>query len=375
MKLNSIHFFLSFIISLGSYAGEQFRFSEKDATDFYARKDSEHTEEQKENLFSDYNLSPLRKHMSFEEYETFKNQISAPSSRKSNSIKGRAGNVITIDTRDGEACERVKSSLVANKLIKASNNICRKDPEQPYVSITFLNSETVEYRTYLENFSAQASSDRVEKIKDRTRNFIGAGIVSMGILYALPESVTNWDRDEFAKELTSEWGENVSSPPVVDKDPWVINYVLHPLAGMAYHVVARHAGFSGLESFGYSVLMSTFFWEYGIEALVEKPSLQDLIITPLIGSLLGELFYQLELKIKEDKGKFLNSKLAGTIITGIANHPEHVLDFLNHFFEAPVFEDFRAYLFIRDRKAQVMESFIDNYATDNSFGVGFELRF
>jgi hypothetical protein len=44
------------------------------------------------------------------------------------------------------------------------------------------------------------------------------------------------------------------------------------------------------QSFGYSALLSTMF-EYGAEAFFEKPSYQDLWITPVIGSLLGEFVF------------------------------------------------------------------------------------
>ncbi|MFZ2890098.1 DUF3943 domain-containing protein, partial [Sulfuricurvum sp.] len=52
--------------------------------------------------------------------------------------------------------------------------------------------------------------------------------------------------------------------------------------------MARNDGLSIGESAAFSTLMSTFFWEYGYEAFAEVPSIQDLIFTPLVGSLFGE---------------------------------------------------------------------------------------
>jgi len=46
------------------------------------------------------------------------------------------------------------------------------------------------------------------------------------------------------------------------------------------------ARFGKAESFLYSAFLSTAY-EYGVEALFEQPSIQDLIVTPIAGSLLG----------------------------------------------------------------------------------------
>jgi hypothetical protein len=111
----------------------------------------------------------------------------------------------------------------------------------------------------------------------------------------------------------------VTRRPVIDKDDPVVNYIGHPLAGAAYYTMARHTGLSEMESFGYSVLMSTFFWEYGFEALAERPSIQDLIVTPVIGSLLGELFYQAELSIRANQGELLGSRRVGKVAMVVLN--------------------------------------------------------
>ncbi len=76
--------------------------------------------------------------------------------------------------------------------------------------------------------------------------------------------------------------------PRVDEDGVVLNYVMHPYFGAIYYMTARSSGFKAVESFMYSALMSTFFWEYGVEAFAEKPSTQDLILTPVLGSVMRE---------------------------------------------------------------------------------------
>ena len=57
--------------------------------------------------------------------------------------------------------------------------------------------------------------------------------------------------------------------------------------------------------------MSTFFWEMGVEAFAEAPSMQDIVITPGAGAILGEYLYNLEGKIIKNEGKIGNSKFLG----------------------------------------------------------------
>ncbi|MBN2871001.1 MAG: DUF3943 domain-containing protein [Campylobacterales bacterium] len=137
---------------------------------------------------------------------------------------------------------------------------------------------------------------------------------SIGVLSLMPESVTGWNEEELAaKSLESRWKENVSKRPVWDKDDAFINYVGHPVSGAWYYTMARNDGMSITESAVFSALMSTFFWEYGYEAFAEVPSIQDLIVTPLAGALLGEWFYVLERRVDANGGLVLGSRVIGNI--------------------------------------------------------------
>jgi len=145
-----------------------------------------------------------------------------------------------------------------------------------------------------------------------TSIYIGATVIAFGVLWAMPESVTNWDKEEMKeKGILWKWKENVKAGPVWDGDDWVLNYITHPYCGGIYYMTARSSGFSVLESFGYSVIMSTFFWEYGIEAFAEIPSKQDLIITPVLGSVVGEGFFYAKKSILRHDHKILKSKVLG----------------------------------------------------------------
>lgn len=137
---------------------------------------------------------------------------------------------------------------------------------------------------------------------------------SVSFLTLLPQSVTSWNVEELRdKSLSARWFEHVSTPPVWDNDNWMINYIGHPVSGGWYYTMARNDGMSIGESAAFSTLMSTFFWEYGYEAVAEIPSIQDLIFTPLLGSFVGEGMYTLEGKLDRNDGTLFGSKTVGNI--------------------------------------------------------------
>ncbi len=57
-----------------------------------------------------------------------------------------------------------------------------------------------------------------EKLIDQTRNFAAGGLFMMGLIYALPTSISNWDKDDIKKNGLAKWKRNVKEGPVVDKD-------------------------------------------------------------------------------------------------------------------------------------------------------------
>lgn len=145
-----------------------------------------------------------------------------------------------------------------------------------------------------------------------TSILFGTTVVAFSVLWVLPESFTKWDKEEIKKNgIGAKWKENVKAGPVVDDDNPFLNYVMHPYFGGVYYMTARSNGFNIFESFTYSALMSTFFWEYGVEAFAEIPSVQDLIVTPVLGSVVGEGFFLAKKTILKNNSKVLNSKFLG----------------------------------------------------------------
>lgn len=139
------------------------------------------------------------------------------------------------------------------------------------------------------------------------------GLAGAGLLYLMPESVTNWDKNEI-KHLGSNWIKKIEKGPVVDPDDLWLNLAGHPYAGSIYYLQARRAGFNWAFSTFYSFLNSTFLWEYGIEGFAETPSWQDLVLTPAIGSMWGELSYLAITKIRENDSKIGDSAFFGGLM-------------------------------------------------------------
>ncbi len=124
-----------------------------------------------------------------------------------------------------------------------------------------------------------------EGLTKDTAYFFGYQFFIVGVLYVMPESVSSWS-DEQKEEYTFEkWKDNVTHPRW-DPDEWYINYILHPYWGMTYYFRGRERGLTRSGAFWYSFTLSSIY-EFGLEAMFEPVSIQDIIFTPGLGSLLG----------------------------------------------------------------------------------------
>jgi hypothetical protein len=140
---------------------------------------------------------------------------------------------------------------------------------------------------------------------------VGFAVVGFGVVLLLPESVSRWEGDIYSQaeeKLRKAWTE----PPVWDSDDWFLNYVAHPYFGALAHNLMRSQGGGFLESFIFGTVQSCL-WEYVIEGVAEQPSIQDLIVTPIVGSALGELIHYGTLRMRRN-GFSLFEKVVVTII-------------------------------------------------------------
>ena len=127
-------------------------------------------------------------------------------------------------------------------------------------------------------------------IKRDTLYFVSYQFVAIVILYMAPEKLSGWTQEDKDNYSFSKWTENVKKP-IWDDDEWWVNYILHPYWGATYYIRAQERGFKSMQSFWYAVLLSTLY-EYGAEALFEPVSIQDLIVTPVAGALIGEYLFK-----------------------------------------------------------------------------------
>lgn len=137
----------------------------------------------------------------------------------------------------------------------------------------------------------------------RAELFIGGvELFGMAVLICLPKEVTNWSHD-WAQDAWRNMKRSFTTLPVWDKDDWQLNYIGHPIAGSYYYNALRSQNASRFHSFLFATAQS-FIWEYFIEGMAEKPSMQDLIVTPIAGYVLGETTHQLTMNMRKNGFNF-----------------------------------------------------------------------
>ncbi len=120
-------------------------------------------------------------------------------------------------------------------------------------------------------------------------------------------------REDYRTSGSTIWQHLTDSKWVIDNDQFKVNQFLHPYGGSVYYGLARSSGLSFWESFLYSTAGS-FAWEVAGERT--NPSINDMIATPIGGSLLGEaLFRMASLALEVDDGRpgFLREVAAAVI--------------------------------------------------------------
>ncbi|MCF6210369.1 MAG: DUF3943 domain-containing protein [Gammaproteobacteria bacterium] len=132
-----------------------------------------------------------------------------------------------------------------------------------------------------------------------TYYFFGLQWAAIGVIYVLPDEFSGWSDSKKENNQLKKWRDHVKEP-AWDTDDAYINYILHPYWGATYYTRGRERGLSRTGAFWFSVLQSSLF-EFGAEAFFEQPSIQDLIVTPTLGSLLGMYFESVRDGIKQDR--------------------------------------------------------------------------
>ena len=139
------------------------------------------------------------------------------------------------------------------------------------------------------------------KIIRGTLYVVGYNIAIGAYLLIAPEYVNKWNKKEKFRieSIGNQYRKSFTSPPVWDKDLWIVNYIGHPYQGSYYYNAIRSQGASVLQSAVFC-LSQSLLWEYGWEAGMEQPSIQDLILTPITGILIGELVHIATIKMSKN---------------------------------------------------------------------------
>lgn len=124
-------------------------------------------------------------------------------------------------------------------------------------------------------------------------------------LVVAPEEVSKWDKKEkfSMKSISKQYKSSFTAAPVFDHDLWAINYIGHPYQGGYYYNSLRSQN-AGAAASALFCLGQSLLWEYGWEAGMEQPSIQDLISTPLAGILFGELSHVAAVKMSRNGYKW-----------------------------------------------------------------------
>ena len=244
--------------------------------------------------------------------------------------------------------------LVAGVLILASSSICKAEapavnassPAALADTCTVATPPEIDYRPLYRHlaampqprrevnaydlpYSTTANHPNYRRLAINTGALYAAGIAALGVLQSLPEDATAWNKERITSiPFWKRWSTHVGHGPVWDGDNFIFDYVLHPYGGAAYYMSARSSGCNIMWSALYSAAVSTVFWEYGIEAFMEIPSLQDLIITPFAGMIIGESFYMLKRHIVSRGYTLFGSRLLGNVVAFLIDPVNEVVGLL-----------------------------------------------
>lgn len=235
-------------------------------------------------------------------------------------------------TREAEPMMLEADSVVVGEKAEAADSVRGAVHESVPVMadgrLMRLNMRKAVNNIYTQPYSLTGRCPDWHRMWINTAVLSGAFVGTLLVLECLPEDATSWNRAELQDvPLFKRWWNHVARKgPEWDHDNPVFNYVLHPYAGAVYFMSARSCGFNAWQSLLYCTLISNVGWEFGIVAFMERPSIQDLFITPLVGSVIGEAFYRAKRGIVRNGYRLLGSKVLGTVACFLMDPVNEVVD-------------------------------------------------
>lgn len=125
-------------------------------------------------------------------------------------------------------------------------------------------------------FSAAALASSA---KEKTINF--AAVYTLQWAYYL-----TFQRDDIDKYGSFDNWKNYPFQPHYDHDSFHYNLVRHTIAGQYYYLFYRSREYTQPQAFAWTAL-SSLAYEFTIETFTERPSYQDIFLTPLFGTTVG----------------------------------------------------------------------------------------
>jgi hypothetical protein len=225
--------------------------------------------------------------------------------------------------------------IISVGLVFAGHSVCLAN-DKPFIELTTdsvcsdtlsLSAEPERTSLYALPYSVTLRQPDWHRMWINTSVLASAYVGTLLVLECLPEDATSWNRAEIRNQAPfKRWFKNIfKRGPEWDHDKFYFNYVLHPYAGAAYFMSARSCGFNMWQSLLYCTCVSTIGWEFGIEAFMERPSIQDLFITPLVGSAIGEGFYCIKRYLVGHGYRLLGSPIIGNVVAFICDPINEVI--------------------------------------------------
>lgn len=212
--------------------------------------------------------------------------------------------------------QQADSTSVVLPLVSPDTAVANDTVGQTLATVIGRHEKPVPVSPYALPYSLNGNSYDWHRLWINTATLSGAFVGTLLVLECLPEDATAWNRAEIQDvPLFKRWNNHViKEGPEWDHDKFYFNYIMHPYAGAAYFMGARSCGFNFWRSALYSAIISTVGWEFGIEAFMERPSIQDLFVTPVIGSCMGEGFYHVKRWLVDNDYCLFGSPVLGEIL-------------------------------------------------------------
>ena len=184
-------------------------------------------------------------------------------------------------------------------------------------------------------------------------------ILADAFTWAVDRYIFNYD---WARISPSTWKSNLRNGWEWDNDKFGINFIGHPHSGNVYFNIARSNGYSFWQSFPFAV-EGSLIWEYFGENA--RPSINDIINTPVSGAFLGEVVYRISSNILDDRTRGAE-RFFREFFAGIMNPPRA----LNRLTQGKMFRVTMQEVYQKEPLNIILSGGIHKVNENNKFGSG-----